>query len=140
MHKLTSTLVLTALAAVLTAASALAAPPSYRVQIRHEVKGCHSWAISGRAFKAHQTLTAAPGTQLTFVDDDVMPHTLVQLAGPKVTLTTPAMHKIGATATTQLFTKGRYVFGTKAGEDYPSASGIKTIGEDNVLRLVVVIH
>src|SRR3954453_15687414 len=73
MTKLTSTLVLAALAAALTAASALAAPPSYQVQIRHQLKGCHTWSISGGAFKGKQALTAVPGTQLTFIDNDVMP-------------------------------------------------------------------
>jgi plastocyanin len=138
MNKLTSTLVLAAVTAAVTAASALAAPPSYQVQIRHQLTGCHAWSIAGGPFRASQTLTTAPGTQLTFVDNDVMPHTLVQLAGPKVTLTTPFMHKPGATATTQLFAKGRYVFRTKAGEDY--MKGVKTVGADNVLRLVVVVR
>jgi hypothetical protein len=35
---------------------------------------------------------------------------------------------------------GTYVFLTKAGEDYPSMSNMKTIGEDNVLRLVVKVR
>jgi plastocyanin len=138
MNRLTSTLVLAAVIAALTAASALASPPSYQLVIRHQLKGCHAWAVSGGAYKAKQTLVAAPGTKLTFMDNDVMPHTLFQLSGPKVTLTTPSMHAPGATATTQLFTKGTYVFGTKAGEDY--MKGVKTIGADNTLRLVVVIH
>ena len=33
---------------------------------------------------------------------------------------------------------GRYVFGTKPGEDY--MKGIKTIGADNVLKLVVTVR
>jgi hypothetical protein len=33
--------------------------------------------------------------------------------------------------------KGTYVFTTKAGEDY--MQGIKTIGEDNVLKLTVIV-
>ena len=138
MKKLISTLVLAAVTAALAAASAQASPPSYQVQIRHQLKGCHAWAISNGAYRAKQTLATAPGAQLTFVDNDVMPHTVVQLSGPKATLTTPFMHTVGATATTQLFKKGTYVFGTKAGEDY--MKGVKTVGPDNVLRLVVVIH
>ena len=138
MNKLTSTLVLAAVIAALAAASALAAPPSYQLVIRHQVKGCHSWSLAGGAWKAKQTLTAAPGTTLSFIDNDVMPHTLFQISGPKVTLKTPNMHKPGATASTQLLAKGTYVFGTKAGEDY--TQGVKTVGEDNNLRLVVVIH
>ena len=138
MNKLTSTLVLAAVTAALTAASAQAAPPQYQVLIRHQVHGCHAWSIAGGPFKATQFLRTAPGTQLTFIDNDVMPHTLFQLSGPKATLTTPNMHKPGADSTVQLFAKGRYVFGTKAGEDY--MDGMKTVGPDNNLRIVVVVR
>ena len=137
MNKLTSTLVLAAVIAALTAASASASPPSHQILISHEVKGCHAWSLDGDAFAAKQTLTATPGTRLSFVDNDVMPHRLFQVSGPKVTLSSPNMHMMHAAASTELLKKGRYVFGTKAGEDY--MSGVKTIGEDNVLRLVVVV-
>jgi hypothetical protein len=47
------------------------------------------------------------------------------------------MKHMGATAYVGFPTKGTYVFTTKAGEDY--MSGVKTIGEDNVLKLVVTV-
>jgi hypothetical protein len=34
---------------------------------------------------------------------------------------------------------GVYRFTTKAGEDYPAMKGMETIGEDNVLKLKVVV-
>jgi hypothetical protein len=49
------------------------------------------------------------------------------------------MHTVGARATLQLFAKGRYVFGTKAGEDYKNMKVGETIGEDNVLKLIVTV-
>jgi plastocyanin len=119
------------------ASSAGAAPPSVQVVIRHQVRGCHSWAVNNGAYAATQRLTVAPGTVFTFTDNDLMPHTLVLLSGPGVNLHGAFMHKPGAQANLQLFTKGRYVFRTKAGEDY--MKGVKTIGEDNVLKLIVTV-
>jgi len=102
------------------------------------MRGCHAWAVDGGRYLPTQHLTTSPGAILTFVDDDVMPHRLVQLAGPKVTIHAANMHSPGASASLQVFAKGRYVFRTRAGEDY--MSGMKTIGADNVLRLVVTVR
>ena len=77
------------------------------------------------------------GTMLTFTNNDVMPHTLVQRSGPVVKMRTPRMAKMAARTTIFLGMPGKYVFSTKAGEDY--MSGIKTIGPDNVLKLVVIV-
>lgn len=46
---------------------------------------------------------------------------------------------MGASLRVTLTRPGVYHFRTKAGEDYPMMAGIKTIGEDNVLRLTVVV-
>ena len=119
--------------------TAVAAPQSATLTIRHQLKGCHSWAFSGGAWKATQSITLARGAKLTVIDNDVMPHKLVQLSGPQTKLTTSAMNHMGAQASVVFGKAGSYVFGTKAGEDYPSMSGMKTIGEDNVLRLVVTV-
>jgi hypothetical protein len=118
-------------------ASTASASPSTSIMIRHQVKGCHAWSIANGPYAASLQLTARPTTTLTFTDNDVMPHQLVQLSGPKATLVTPNMRKPGAHASVQLLGKGRYVFRTKAGEDY--MPGMKTVGEDNVLRLVVIV-
>jgi plastocyanin len=133
----TSTFISTLVVAAALAGAAAAAPPSVQVLIRHETKGCHAWSVDNGAFAAKQKLTAAPGTTITFTDNDVMPHRLVQLAGPKATLRTPNMHTMSATASVKLLAPGTYVFGTKAGEDY--FKGVKTVGPDNVLRLTVVV-
>ena len=77
------------------------------------------------------------GTTLTVVDSDVMPHKLVQTSGPSLRLTTPAMRHMSAQAKVVFAAKGTYTFKTKAGEDY--MPGVKTVGEDNVLRLTVVV-
>jgi len=126
---------------VLVVAAAFAAPASassgVNVTIHHQKVGCHSWAIANGAYKPTQSLTAKTGTSLTFINNDVMPHTLVQLSGPKVAMFGHFMHRIGAKAKLVLSKPGVYVFGTKAGEDY--MKGVVTVGEDNVLRLIVTV-
>jgi hypothetical protein len=47
------------------------------------------------------------------------------------------MNHMGATATVSFARAGTYVFKTKVGEDY--MAGVKTVGEDNVLRLTVKV-
>jgi plastocyanin len=128
-----------AASAVLVGA-AVAAPSTATLTIRHQTKGCHTWAFAGGAWKASQQVTLAKGGKLTIVDNDIMPHTLVQQSGPQAKLSTPAMRHMGARATAVFAKAGTYVFKTRAGEDYPSMSHIKTIGEDNVLRLVVTVR
>ncbi len=132
---------LLAFLAVAAAAVVVAAPVSassdVTVTIRHQKVGCHSWAIGNGAYRPTQTLTVKAGTTLTFIDNDVMPQLLVRLAGPSITLVAPNMHTMGAQAKVTLSRPGTYVFGTRPGEDY--TKGVVTVGEDNVLRLVVTV-
>lgn len=123
------------------AAFAVAAPAgahgTISITIRHQTVGCHAWAIGSGPFAASHTLRVDMGTMLTFKNNDVMPHTLVQLGGPAVKLRQARMAKMAARTTIFLGMPGRYVFGTKAGEDY--YAGVKTKGADNVLKLVVIV-
>ena len=124
--------------AVAVALPAGAARAPVQVRIQHELHGCHAWSVANGTFAAKQLFHAHPGTALTFTNNDVMPHTLVQLAGPRIVLTHPRMGHMSATTALTLRTPGTYRFTTKAGEDYPGVH-VKTIGEDNVLRLTVVV-
>ena len=132
--------VLALAAAGLVAGSAVASSPQATLTIRHQLRGCHAWSFNGSAYKASLKITLARGTALTVIDNDVMPHKLIQVAGPKVKLVTPAMNHMAAHAKVVFSKAGTYRFATKAGEDYPMMTGdMKTIGEDNVLRLAVVV-
>ena len=114
-----------------------AAASSVAITIHHQKAGCHAWAIGSGAYKVVQTLTVKPGTTLTFTNDDVMGHRLLQLVGPTVGLVGRNMNKMGAHATLVLSKPGAYVFGTKEGNDY--YKGVVTTGPDNILRLVVTV-
>jgi plastocyanin len=129
----------TVLAVGLLAVGVASASPSTTITIRHQMRGCHTWAVNNGAYKASQSVAITRGGSITFVDNDIMPHKLVQLSGPALKLPASAyMHTMGAKTTIHFAKAGVYKFTTKAGEDY--MSGMKTIGEDNVLKLTVVVH
>jgi plastocyanin len=123
--------------ALLGASSAYAQSSHAGLTIRHQLRGCHSWSFNNGPYKPSLKIKVAAGTTLTVTDNDMMPHRLIQLAGPKLHLVSPAMNHMGATAKVTFLKKGIYRFGTKPGEDY--MKGIKTIGPDNVLRLTVTV-
>lgn len=130
-----------ALAAVTAAVAAPAlAGPGSTITIRHQMHGCHAWSLAGGPFKSSLKMSVARSTSLKLVDNDVMPHTFLQVAGPKATIARPAMRHMGATAVVRFGKAGVYRFTTRAGEDYKSVSGMKTMGEDNVLRLTVTVR
>jgi hypothetical protein len=126
-----------AAAAALAVVSAAPAGNSASITIRHQQRGCHAWSFNSGPFKAAQVITVRQGTVLKVTNNDVMPHKLVQTSGPQVRLIHPNMSKMASVATLRLAHKGVYHFTTKAGEDYKWASSMKTIGEDNVLRLTI---
>jgi plastocyanin len=115
------------------------APAKSTITIRHQMKGCHAWSVSGSPYLATQRTTLARGGTITFVDNDVMPHKLIQTSGPAVRYHgSPAMRHMSATVRATFAKAGVYKFTTRPGEDYPGMA-MKTIGEDNVLRLTVKV-
>ena len=104
-----------ALTAVL-AGSALASTPKATLTIRHQTRGCHAWSLNNGRYTASLKVKLARGTTLTVIDNDVMPHKLIQLAGPKAKLIRPAMKHMSAQAKVVFAKKGTYRFTTKAGK------------------------
>ena len=119
------------------AASAVSAPGHASVLIRHQTHGCHSWSVDGGAFKASQSITLHRGGWLAVTNNDVMPHTFVLTSGPSLRIAHAKLGHMGAALKITLTKPGVYRFSTKAGEDY--MAGIKTTGNDNVLKLTVVV-
>jgi hypothetical protein len=146
---------LAAACAALALAGAADAAPLSSLVIQHVVRGCHSWAVDGGALAPTQRIALAHGSALTITNNDVMPHTLVQLSGPKVKILrveTPftmglkgafpaaTLAYMGAKLRVVFASPGTYVFKTRAGEDYKAMGEMKTVGEDHVLRLTVTVH
>jgi hypothetical protein len=149
----TITTLAAAAAAVSVSAALAGSAPSAKIVITHQTKGCHSWALNGGAFKSSQQFALRRGGYVTIKNNDVMPHTLIQTAGPKTTIklvnaamngmgmhgkiSPTTMGHMGATLRVDFTKAGTYKFTTKAGEDY--MAGVTTTGEDHVLRLVVTV-
>jgi plastocyanin len=139
-HKIRGAALALAALAALAVTSAAPAGGSGTIAIKHQMRGCHSWSFNSGPFKPSLSVNVKAGTVLTFTNNDVMPHKLVQAAGPKVRLAHPSMSKMAASATVKLTQKGVYRFTTKPGDDYSWAASMKTVGEDNVLRLTVRVN
>jgi plastocyanin len=129
-----------AVAAALGAASSAAAGTTATITISHEMRGCHMWQLGSGKLTPHLSATLKAGTTLRFVNNDIMPHRLIQSAGPKLSLVHANMNRLSAVSTVKLTRKGTYRFMTKAGEDYKLFAGHKTIGEDYVLKLTVHVR
>jgi hypothetical protein len=127
-----------ALAALFAVTATASAHTPKTITIRHQVRHCHAWSFDGSAYKATLRVRLDRDTSLMIVNNDVMPHKLIQVAGPKAKVSTANMNHLAAKAWVSFTRAGTYTFRTRAGEDY--LKGMKTIGEDNVLRLVVTVR
>lgn len=133
-------------AVVAIAAALVLAPPASSHEngpvliIRHQMRGCHAWSLGlTAAAKVSQTVWLKRGVHLEIGNNDVMPHKLVQLAGPRVRLPEGAsMNSLGAMIEVRFPNAGVYRFATKAGKDY--SKGVRTIGADHTLKLRVIVR
>ena len=128
--------------ALVAAAAAVAVPTASAattatITISHQMKGCHMWQLGDANPKVNLAVTVKAGTVIRFVDNDIMPHRLIQQAGPKLTLVKPGMNHMSASTSVRFAHAGVYRLTTKAGEDYAWVKSMKTTGEDNVLHLTV---
>jgi len=122
--------------------------------IHHQLKGCHAWSVNGGKFQVSQTVRLAHGGSLTILNTDVMSHQLLKLSGGSVAmqLVSPGVASTGKLKAPYApglmphmssllkvgFTKkGVYTFTTKEGDDY--VPGVTTIGNDNILKLKVIV-
>jgi plastocyanin len=129
--------ILIAVVAALVAASPAAAARTATITISHEMKGCHMWQLGNGRLSPNLNVTLKAGTTLRFVNNDIMPHRLIQSSGLKLALVHANMNQVSAVSTVKLTDKGTFRFTTKPGEDYKLFAGHKTIGEDYVLQLTV---
>ena len=110
-----------------------------RVVIQHQTHGCHAWSINGGPFGVSKWTAVPTGGSVTFVDNDVMPHKVTLTSGPAVKFVgNPALNHVGDSVKVVFTKAGTYRFTTKFGEDYKGVAS-RTIGEDNVLHLVVTV-
>lgn len=127
----------TAGAAQVAATPATTLPASASIMIDHATRGCHTLAVGGAPGAPSATVRLAAGGILHVQNNDVMPHQLVRVGGPQAQFVAAAMNHMGARSTVTFAKAGTYSLTTKAGEDYKQ--GVKTIGEDNTLKIKVVV-
>ena len=141
MNRILTVLFATAVIAGTLAAGAVGhGPNSKTLTIRHQMRGCHTWAVAGGRSAPTQRVTLEEGSTLRVVNNDVMPHRFVQTRGTHLRIVRAMMGRMGATATVRFNDSGVYKFTTKPGEDYPRFQHMKTVGEDYTLRLTVIVH
>jgi hypothetical protein len=141
MNRILTVLFATVVIAGTLALSAVARGPSTTtLTIRHQMRGCHSWAVAGARFAPTQRVTLEEGSTLRVVNNDVMPHRFAQTRGAQLRIVHARMGHMGAIANVRFNERGVYKFTTKPGEDYPAFQNMKTIGDDYTLRLTVTVH
>ena len=99
MRRITVLLAVALAGAVLASVATAASSPtlaSANVLIRHQVAHCHAWSVNGRPFGAAQQLTLERGGTITFLNNDVMPHRLIQLVGAHVAMHNGTTMPMGA--------------------------------------------
>ena len=103
--------------------------------IAHVRTGCHVWS-KGSLKGVAMRLGVKRGADLRITNRDVVPHQLVQLAGPKLRLEGHMM--TGKTQLVSFKQPGDYHFTTKVIEMGPPAN-TETTGPDNALHLTVSV-
>jgi plastocyanin len=124
---------------ILVTASQAAAGGTATITISHQMRGCHMWQLGSGKMTPNLHIALKTGTVLRFVNNDIMPHRLVQQSGPKLALVRPNMNRLSSVSSVRFARAGTYRFTTKPGEDYKIFAGHKTIGEDYALRLTVLV-
>lgn len=109
------------------------APRQAQLWILHVASGCHSWT-DGKQVGETARLTLGRGGRLVIRNQDIDGHKLIQIKGPRIQLGKP-MRMNGRTSL--VFRKpGVYRFRTMSFE-MAGMAGVKTMGQDHTLRLVV---
>ena len=107
-----------------------------KLTIQHVQKGCHIFSDGSRR-AASMRLSLKPGARLQLLDQDIDPHGLVQVAGPKLQLKGHMM--MGERQTITFKQAGVYRLKTRVIE-MGKMINVKTIGPDNTLRLTVSVR
>jgi hypothetical protein len=109
------------------------------ITIRHQVRGCHTWSANSGPWRATLRLAVDRDRLIQMINNDVMPHRLVQTAGPRAVISGANMNRMGARAQLSFRRKGVYRFTTRAGDEYRGMMDMHTVGRDYTLRLVVSV-
>jgi hypothetical protein len=127
-----------ALVAAVGVGTAAAASPTFRLTILHYVKGCHVWQSASGAIGPEATVRLKRGTKLEIRASCPMDFDVRQLRGRKLVA---ASRRVGAGTTYAISFPRPGVYELTAKNVQSSDEvGLETLGEDNTLRLTVVVR
>ena len=102
--------------------------------IVHMVQGCHNWT-DGKTIAEKADVTLRHGGRVTILNQDVDPHKVVQMAGPRIQ--TGQRMMMNASVKLRFAKAGLYRFMTVTSE-MAGMPEMKTVGHD--YRLILVVH
>jgi plastocyanin len=130
-----------ALGVALAVPTASSAAPPRTMTITHVMRGCHAWDLGYGPMRATMSISVKRGAVVKFVNNDVMPHRLVQTAGPQIQMSGANMNRMAASATGRFAKPGVYRFKTVFGAFFPWAASMSSkIGKMNVLHLTIRVQ
>jgi plastocyanin len=132
-------LALAALAALAITTAAPAHGVTTTITISHTMRGCHMWQVGSGQKHPSLSVTIKAGTALKFLNNDVMPHKLLQTSGAQLRFAHANMNHMSASTSVKFAKSGIYKFTTRAGEDYRWVPEMHTMGKDYVLHLTVLV-
>jgi hypothetical protein len=133
-------LVLLSALAVLAAPGsvAVAASPTLRATLVHTLRGCHVWAIAGKADAPSAAVTVKRGTRLAIRISCPMDFDVTKVRGPALTLGGRRLYA-GTTRTIVFRARGTYVLRARNVQT-PAQVGLQTLGADNTPTITVVVR
>jgi plastocyanin len=130
-----------ALGMALAVPTASSAAPLRTITITHVMRGCHAWDLGYGQMRPTMSVEVKHGALVKFVNNDVMPHRLVRVAGPRIQIRGANMNRMAASATARFATPGVYRFKTFFGAFFPWAASMGSkIEKMNVLHLTVRVQ
>src|SRR5205814_2983752 len=84
-------------AAALIPGTAFANTGSGKLDIHHQVRGCHSWSLNGGPYRANQIVKLARGGSLLITNNDLMVQDLTKTSGPAVAMKLVSQSHMGST-------------------------------------------
>lgn len=121
--------------------TASSAAPPRTITITHVMRGCHAWDLGHGPMRATMSVNVKRGAVVKFVNNDVMPHRLVRVAGPQIHIRGANMNRMAASAIARFARPGVYRFKTVFGAFFPWAASMSSkIGKMNLLHLTVRVQ
>lgn len=130
--------ILGALALAPTTVGSVTRVPTIAMSIVHVVRGCHVWVLGSKQVGPTTKITMKRGTRLKLRVSCPMDFDIVQTRGPRLALGRSRF--VAGTTRIVVFRKAGVYRLVARNVQSSEEMGLQTLGEDNVLRLVVRVR